>query len=124
MHPMIRTVAVLASLALLLAVGVSAGSAAAPTAQAAKACSGNLRNYSKTSYMFKFRAAHISCASSRKVAKAFQRCRGNGKARCHHEVAGGYSCKEHRSYGYASFDSTVTCRKGRRVAKHTYTDGF
>jgi curli biogenesis system outer membrane secretion channel CsgG len=120
---MIRTVAVLASMALLLAVGVSAGSAAAPTAQAAKACSGNLRNYSKTSYMFKFRAAHISCASSRKVAKAFQRCRGNAKARCHHKVYG-YSCKEKRSYGFASFDSKVTCKKGRKVATHVYTDSF
>jgi hypothetical protein len=74
--------------------------------------------------MFKFRAAHISCKTSRAVAKAFQRCRGNGKAHCHHRVYGGYKCSEKRSYGFASFDSVTTCRKGSRVAKHTYTDGF
>jgi hypothetical protein len=113
-----------ASCALLLAVGASAGAASGPTAQAAKSCSGNYRNYSQTSYMFKFRAAHISCKTSRAVAKAFQRCRGNGKAHCHHRVYGGYKCSEKRSYGFASFDSVTTCKKGARVARHTYTDSF
>jgi hypothetical protein len=33
----------------------------------------------------------------------------------------GYSCSERRESGRTQYDSRVTCRKGSKTVKHTYT---
>jgi hypothetical protein len=33
----------------------------------------------------------------------------------------GYSCSEKRTRGPTQYDSNVTCRKGDKTVKHTYT---
>lgn len=71
----------------------------------------------------RFKATRASCATSYRVATAFQRCRlKNGvSGRCVKKVADGWACGEIRSNGPTSFGSTVTCRKGRAIVRHSYT---
>lgn len=70
-----------------------------------------------------FRAKGTICATSYKVARAFQQCRlKNGlSGRCVKKVARGWACREIRNSGPTSFGAAVTCTKGRATVGHNYT---
>lgn len=113
MPRVIRLFALLTVLAALLAI--------APAPASAKGCSiGDERSYG-TTYVTKISVSGTSCRSGRKVIRAFHACRPGAKGKCGERVKG-YSCSESRfNKGPTSFDSNVTCRKGDRTVKHTYT---
>lgn len=113
-----RPLALLAAIAALLALAPAA--AADPTATAAKGCGvGNERGYG-TTYVLKISASGTSCRSARKLVRAFHACRPGTSGKCGRVL--GYSCSERRfNKGRTSYDSSVTCRKGGRTVKHTYT---
>jgi hypothetical protein len=107
----------------LLAVAVAAlapGAGARPAAAAAKGCSvGDSRSYG-TTYVLKISVSGTSCRSGRKLIRAFHACRPGDAGKC--PSVKGYSCSEHRfNKVKTSYDSRVTCRKGGKVVKHTYT---
>ncbi len=93
--------------------------ALAPAASAKSCRIGDDRSYG-TTYVTKISASGTSCRSARKVVRAFHACRPGKSGKCGR--AKGYSCSESRfNKGPTSFDSNVTCRKGGRTVKHTYT---
>ena len=112
MPRVIRPFALVAAIAVLLAI--------APAASA-KGCSiGNERSYG-TTYVTKISVSGTSCRSARTVVRAFHACRPGAKGKCSGRPKG-YSCSESRfNKGRTSYDSNVTCRKGGRTVKHTYT---
>ncbi|MDO8189021.1 hypothetical protein Q5424_21520 [Conexibacter sp. JD483] len=69
-----------------------------------------------------FRAKGVTCATSYRVATAFQKCRlKNGvSGRCVKKVADGWACREQRNSGPTSFGAAVTCSKGRATVGHNY----
>lgn len=106
------------SLALLAT--VAALLATAPVASAKTCSRGDERSYG-TTYVTKISVSDTSCRSGRKVIKAFHACRPGKSGKCSGRALG-YSCSERRyNKGPGSYDSNVTCRKGGRTVKHTYT---
>lgn len=118
MRRMTRLLAALISLA-VLAMLPSAASAA-PTADASKSCDvGNSRGYG-TTYVLSINVRNVSCRTGKRVIRAFHSCRPGKAGHC--SRASGYSCSERRfNKSPQSYDSRVTCTKGSRVVKHTYT---
>lgn len=107
-----RPLTLLAAMTVLLA--------AAPAASAKSCRIGDERSYG-TTYVTKISVSDTSCRSGRKVIRAFHACRPGKSGKCSDRVKG-YSCSESRfNKGPTSFDSNVTCRKGGRTVKHTYT---
>lgn len=107
-----RPLTLLAAMTVLLAV--------APAASAKSCRIGDERSYG-TTYVTKISVSDTSCRSGRKVIRAFHACRPGKSGKCSDRVKG-YSCSESRfNKGPTSFDSNVTCRKGGRTVKHTYT---
>jgi hypothetical protein len=92
----------------------------APTATASKSCSvGNSRSYG-TTYVLSIKASGTSCRSARSVIKAFHGCRPGKSGKC--SRVSGYRCSESRfNKSSQSYDSRVTCTKGGKTVKHTYT---
>jgi hypothetical protein len=112
-----RTLAALAAVAALLALAPAAP--ADPTAAAAKTCRvGDYDSYG-TTYVLKISTSGTSCRAARSLVRAFHGCRPGKSGRC--GSVKGYSCSERREEGRASYDSRVTCRKGGKTVKHTYT---
>jgi hypothetical protein len=104
--------ALLAAMTVLLAI--------VPAASAKRCGIGDQGSYG-TTYVTKFSVTGTSCRSGRKVIRAFHACRPGKSGKCSDRVKG-YSCSESRfNKGPTSFDSNVTCRKGDRTVKHTYT---
>jgi hypothetical protein len=109
------------ALALLVVVLVLAPAASAgPVATASKSCKiGDERSYG-TTYVTAISVANTSCRAGRRVIRAFHACRPGASGKC--ASVKGYSCSEHRfNKGRISYDSNVTCRKGSKTVKHTYT---
>jgi hypothetical protein len=93
--------------------------AAAPVATAAKACDeGDSRSYG-TTYVFSIGVSNTSCRNGKRLIRAYHACRPGKKGKC--PSVKGYSCSEKRTYGRTQYDSRVTCRKGDKTVKHTYT---
>ena len=115
---MTRLLAALLALALLAVLPSTA--AADPTARASKGCSvGNSRSYG-TTYVLSISVRYVSCRTGRSVVRAFHACRPGKSGHC--SRASGYSCSERRfNKSRQSYDSRVTCTKGAKVVKHTYT---
>ena len=90
-------------------------------ATASKSCSvGDSRSYG-TTYVLSISAADTSCRSARKVIRAFHACRPGKSGKCDGR-AEGYSCSESRfNKSSQSYDSRVSCKKGGKTVKHTYT---
>ena len=64
----------------------------------------------------------MSCRRAKKVVRAYYNCRlDNGGKRGKCKGVSGYSCSESRSGIRTQFDARVTCRKGGKRVKHTYT---
>jgi hypothetical protein len=101
-----------------------AAAAPSPVARAAKACdiAGKERKLG-TTYVTTLSATGTSCATARKVVKAFHACRHrHGKGgRCTRRVAR-FRCTESRFNEIPiQYDSRVTCRRGKARVRHTYT---
>jgi hypothetical protein len=114
-----RFTSALALLAAVTAFAPAAG-AAGPTATASKTCSvGNERGYG-TTYVTAISVSNTSCRSGRKLVRAYHACRPGKSGKC--SSVKGYSCSERRyNKGRTSYDSDVSCRKGNKTVKHTYT---
>jgi hypothetical protein len=113
-----RTITALAVLAASLAV-LAPTAGADPVATASKSCGvGDSRSYG-TTYVISINASNTSCRNARKLIRAFHACRPGKSGRC--SSVKGYSCSERRNRGATQYDSNVTCRKGRKTVKHTYT---
>ncbi len=90
-------------------------------AQASKSCDpGNTRGYG-TTYVIKISVSGgPSCRGAKALIKSFHGCRPGRRGRC--ARVAGYRCSENRfNSSRQSYDSNVTCRKGGRTVKHTYT---
>ena len=107
--------AVIAAAAVLLAPAAGAD----PVASASKSCSvGDERSYG-TTYVISISVSNTSCRSGRSLIRAFHDCRPGKSGKC--PSVKGYSCSERRDKGPTHYDSRVTCKKGDRTVKHTYT---
>jgi hypothetical protein len=110
-------------LALLVACAIFAPSASAGVpAQASKSCDpGNTRGYG-TTYVIRISVSGgPTCRGAKALIKSFHACRPGRSGRCRRRVEG-YRCSENRfNSSRQSYDSKVTCRKGGRTVKHTYT---
>jgi hypothetical protein len=107
----------------VVAVGLLAGGAqsvAQPAARAAKACS--VPDYPGSGYFTSLRVRHVSCATGRKLALAYYRCRTeDGPAgKCHRARVMRYRCHEVRQSISTELDGRVTCRRGVRRVVHSY----
>jgi hypothetical protein len=112
MSRMIGSLAVLATVTALLAL--------APAASAKGCRVGDERSYG-TTYVLSISVSDTSCRSGRKVIRSFHDCRPGKSGKCGSRVLG-YSCSESRfNKGPTSYDSRVTCGKGGKTVKHTYT---
>jgi hypothetical protein len=91
-----------------------------PVATASKSCSvGDERSYG-TTYVLKISVSNTSCRNGKKLIRAYHACRPGKSGKC--PSVSGYSCSERRfNKGVASYDSNVTCKKGDKTVKHTYT---
>jgi len=115
---MIRTALALAAASLALLAPTAAD--AAPTAQASKACSTGDGEGFGTTYVLSIKASGVSCRKAKRVVKAFHACRPGKSGRC--SRVDGWSCSENRfNRSNTQYSSRVTCRKGGKVVKHTYT---
>jgi hypothetical protein len=113
-----RTITALAVLAASLAV-LAPAAGAGPVATASKSCSvGDSRSYG-TTYVISIKASNTSCRNARRLIRAYHDCRPGKSGKC--PSVKGYSCSERRTRGATQYDSTVTCRKGSKTVKHTYT---
>ena len=119
-----RSLALIATVAMLAAVSsASAKDSGSPEAQAAKRCGigGQQRSLGPT-YVISLSAKGVSCRSAKKLVRAYYNCRvDNGGKRGKCGGVSGYRCSESRSGIRTQFDARVSCRKGSRLVKHTYT---
>jgi hypothetical protein len=113
----IALVAVLAALApVAVAVAALAG------APAAEAASCSPPKYPGQGYFTSLSVAKVGCATGRKVAVAYYRCRiKKGRSgRCTSRVLG-YSCRETKRVRIPTeLDARVSCSRGARRVTHTY----
>lgn len=94
--------------------------ATGPVATASKTCGvGDTRSYG-TTYVTVLKVSNTSCRSGKRLVRAFHACRPGKSGKC--ASVSGYSCSERRyNKSKTSYDSNVTCRKGDKTVKHTYT---
>ena len=123
--PMLRRAPLACLLALVL---VATATAAGPTAHAAKACSlssaeqgGAKASTLGPTYVLELSAKHVSCGKAKRVVKAFHACRYKKGKTGHCARTKGYACSEHRTSSPTQYDASVTCTKGSKSVKHTYT---
>jgi hypothetical protein len=111
------------TIALLVTVGALASnaSAAAPVATASKTCGiGDSRSYGTTYVLPPFVAVNTSCRAAKRLVRAYHACRPGASGKC--PSVKGYSCSEKRFDKIKTqYSSHVTCRKGSKTVKHTYT---
>ena len=90
-------------------------------AQASKTCDpGNTRGYGTTYVLRISVSGGPTCSGAKQLIKTFHGCRPGKRGRC--PRVAGYRCSENRSNSTSqSYDSRVSCRKGGRTVKHTYT---
>jgi hypothetical protein len=98
---------------------VTALLAVAPAASARGCRVGDKQSYN-TTYVLSIKVSGTSCRKARRLIRAYHRCRPGRKGRCRRVK--GYSCSERRfNKSATSYDSRVTCRRGGKKVKHTYT---
>ena len=123
----------LAAAALALAAIIALASAASAGGQPAKAgrschLTPREQRHLGASYVTSLRVVHTSCSNGKRVTKAFHKCRHNAggpAGHCHHAVRG-FHCREHRydKLPHVQYDSTVTCARGAKRVKSTYTQNI
>ncbi|MCK9250466.1 MAG: hypothetical protein M0P31_16010 [Solirubrobacteraceae bacterium] len=119
-HPPLRRLALLA-VALLTAVVVLTASAA-PADAASCRYSAKEGRAMGPSYVTSIQVTRTSCATGKKVVKAFHKCRGSQTGRCRKAVVR-YRCTERRGKTLrGQFSSKVTCKRGKARVVHTFTE--
>jgi hypothetical protein len=120
------------SLSLVLAAGLAAALLLALTAASGATASTTTcdlttkeQRHLGASYVTSLKVSHVSCDKGKDVVKAFHECRTEGgkpQGKCQHKVDG-YSCDEHRfdAVPHVQYNSRVTCTRGDKLVKHTYT---
>jgi len=111
-RPHLALVAALAAMALAALAGASAARAASCTPP----------KYPGSGYFTSLTVTNVSCATGRKLVKAYYGCRiKKGRAgRCTRKVLG-YSCKEtKRTMIPTELNARVRCKRGARRVVHTY----
>ena len=88
---------------------------------AASAASCSPPKYPGSGYFTSLTVTKVSCATGKKVALAYYRCRvKNGpKGRCVKKVEG-YACREQRTSIETEINARVTCTRGTRKVVHTF----
>jgi hypothetical protein len=123
------SVALTAALAVAALASIAIGSAGASTVATASAHSCDLttrqQRHLGASYVTSLKVTNTSCKKGKKVVKGFHECRvesGGPNGKCNADVLG-YSCVEHRfdAVPHVQYNSRVTCTRGDKVVKHTYT---
>jgi hypothetical protein len=106
-------------LGLIVALTISAGASASPSASAAATC--KPPKYPGSGYFTSLSVSRTSCATGSKLAKDYYKCRtAHGlKGKCTRRVDG-FSCKEKRESISTEINAVVTCKKGRATVKHSY----
>ena len=99
---------------------VPSATSADPSAGAARSCNfGDVGSYG-TTYVLSIRASGVSCRRARRLVREFHACRPGKSGRC--PRVSGYRCSEYRfNKSSQSYDSRVSCSKGGKTVKHTYT---
>ena len=107
-------IVLLAGLALLAALVLSAGPATAST----RSCSAP--HYPGNGYFTSLKVSGVSCSVGRRVTLAHYRCRTRHgiRGRCGRVLH--YRCSESRVAIATEFRSRVTCRRGTRRVVYTY----
>lgn len=97
----------------VLAIGTSASAATSRSCSPPK--------YPGTGYFTSLKVSRTSCATGRKVALAYYRCRVRKgvRGRCTRRVLR-YKCTETRNSIPTEIDARVTCRRGTAKVTHTY----
>lgn len=114
-----RLLCCLALTALTALVPALAHAGPGPAASAARSCSPP--HYPGSGYFTSLTVKRVSCATGRKLALAYHRCRtrsgpaGHCRGRVMH-----YTCHEKRVSIPTEIDGRVTCRLHRRTIVHTY----
>src|SRR5215208_3949477 len=104
---------------LVAAAAIAPSASAGPVAHASKSCDpGDSRSYG-TTYVTTINVSNTSCRNGKRLIRAYHACRPGKSGKC--PSVKGYSCSEKRRVGRTQYDSRVTCRKGDRTVKHTYT---
>ncbi|MEJ7893627.1 MAG: hypothetical protein WKF94_13420 [Solirubrobacteraceae bacterium] len=115
--------AVVPCLLLVFATASGAAYAGGPTAQAAKSCgiSGKERSFGAT-YVTTLSTRNTSCRNGEGVVRGFHRCRRElGGDTCSRKVDG-YRCTQTKlATSPLQYDARVTCTRGGKRVKHTYT---
>jgi hypothetical protein len=124
-----RSLAAALALAAVVAVAGSA-SGAAPQAKGGRSCHLTPREqrHLGASYVTSLRVSHTSCSNGKKVTKAFHTCRhksGGPAGHCRHAVRR-YHCRERRfdKLPHVQYDGKVTCTRGAKRVKSTYTQNL
>jgi hypothetical protein len=122
----------IAAVAMLAAVTGSAGAhsaASGPAIATASSTACDLTPHEQrhlgASYVTSLKVSHVSCKRGKEVTKDFNDCRtagGKPQGKCNHDVDG-FSCDEHRfdAVPHVQYNSRVTCTRGAKVVKSTYT---
>ena len=114
---MLRSLALAAAPAAVLAIGATAAGAH-PSAHAARTCSPP--KYPGQGYFTSLQVAHVSCATGKRVTLAHYHCRvkHGRKGRCGSVLH--YRCSESRRSIATEYTSRVTCKRGARKVIYTY----
>ncbi len=88
---------------------------------AASAATCSPPKYPGSGYFTSLKVTHVSCATGKKVALAYYKCRTkHGRTgRCRSKVLG-YACRESRRSIETEIDATVTCKNGSKKVVHSY----
>jgi hypothetical protein len=114
--------AALSALVLFALVAAGAAGARSPEAHAAGKChlSSSEQRHLGASYVTSLSVRGVSCRTGKAVVRAYHKCRGSARGRCHHKVKR-FSCSEHRAGISTQFDARVACKRGGKRVNFTYT---
>jgi hypothetical protein len=115
---------------MLLAIGVVTALLAVAVGSSANAASSTTCDVRKdgrklgTTYVTSLKVSHVSCATAKKLVKAFHACRranGGVKGHCTRRVSG-YRCTERRGNTIPTqYSAKVTCTRSPRSVRFNYT---
>ena len=130
-----RTGPALAATALTAALALSAVPSVAGTAPVAGSaalhnCKMTIRQEQQlgATYVVKLQVSHVTCATGKKVVRAFHHCRkahGGLKGRCPHSVSVlGYHCTDKQTRNAREINGVGNCTRGTRRVRNYYTQIF
>jgi len=127
MRSTLKIAMTLAAAALATAALAAPGAGAAATATASKSCNidGHQSDYGHNMYLDALSVRSTSCRTGRKVVKGYTKCRykhGGLNGRCPNRVKR-YKCGEGRRTvaPHIQYSVNVSCKRGSRKVKFTYT---